>query len=257
MAQSLLGHDTNGVIDIHSGGEDNIFPHHECEIAQTRCAFGSDAFARHWFHTRFLKVEGDKMSKSKKNFYTLSDLTAQGASPAAIRLELTKTHYRVNANFTFQGLKDAQRQVDRWTRLEQALAAGSASAEGEPPLAAALEEFKRALSDDLNVAGAIGALSRGVGRYAIGDAACGPGREAELADLRAMLHTLGVSDLERRPAGGTEDEALIEAKIKQRNTARAEKDWGESDRLRDELVEMGIVLHDGPDGTTWTRVVQE
>ena len=86
------------------------------------------------------------MSKSKGNFYTLSDLMAKGASPAAIRLELTKTHYRSNANFTFQGLKDAQRQIDRWSRLEEALENGSVPAEGEAPLAAALEEFKRALA---------------------------------------------------------------------------------------------------------------
>jgi cysteinyl-tRNA synthetase len=259
MAQTLLGRDTNGVIDIHSGGEDNIFPHHECEIAQTRCAFGSEAFARHWFHTRHLKVEGDKMSKSKKNFYTLSDLTAQGASPAAIRLELTKTHYRVNANFTFQGLKDSTRQINRWIRLEQALAAGSATTEGEAPLAAALEEFKRALSDDLNVAGAIGALSQAVGRYKIDDASSGAAAEAELAALGAMLQALGIAGLEHQAAGtdAAVDEPQVEAMINKRNAARASRDWDTSDRLRDELVEMGIVLHDGPDGTTWTRVVQQ
>ncbi|MHC4828175.1 MAG: CysS/YqeB C-terminal domain-containing protein, partial [Planctomycetota bacterium] len=257
MAQTLLGQDTDGVIDIHSGGEDNIFPHHECEIAQTRCAFGSEAFARYWYHTRHLKVEGGKMSKSKKNFYTLSDLLAHGASPAAIRLELTKTHYRSNANFTFQGLKDAQRQISRWSRLEQALETGAASTEDEAPLAAALEEFKQALSNDLNVAGGIGALSRAVGQYKIDGAAAGANGNAELAALRTMLDTLGVADLERRPASGAEDEALIETKIEQRNAARAARDWDASDRIRDELVEMGIVLHDGPDGTTWTRVAQE
>ncbi|MHC5008287.1 MAG: cysteine--tRNA ligase [Planctomycetota bacterium] len=259
MAQGLLGRDTNGVIDIHSGGEDNIFPHHECEIAQTRCAFGSEAFARHWFHTRHLKVEGDKMSKSKKNFYTLSDLTAQGASPAAIRLELTKTHYRVNANFTFQGLKDAQRQIDRWIRLEQALAAGSALTEGETPLAEAIDGFKGALSDDLNVAGAIGVLSQAVGRYRIDDTSSGGVAEAELAALRAMLYALGIAGLEHRAAGADAavDEAQVEAMITKRNAARASRDWDTSDRMRDELVEMGIVLHDGPDGTTWTRTVQQ
>ena len=195
------------------------------------------------------------MSKSKANFYTLSDLQARGASPAAIRLELTKTHYRSNANFTFRGLKDSQRQIDRWTRLERALETGSASAEGEPPLAAALEEFKRALADDLNVAGAIGALSQAVGRYTIDDASSGAADEAELADLRAMLHTLGLSDLERRPAGGAEDEPLIKPKIEQRNAARAAGDWNTADRIRDKLLEMGIALHDGPDGTTWTREI--
>jgi cysteinyl-tRNA synthetase len=119
MAQSLLADDTGGVIDIHSGGEDNIFPHHECECAQSRCASGADHFARYWFHTRFLIVEGEKMSKSKGNFFTVRDLLGKGASPAAIRLELIKTHYRGQANFTMQGLRDSQRQVDRWKKLEQ------------------------------------------------------------------------------------------------------------------------------------------
>jgi cysteinyl-tRNA synthetase len=257
MAQSLLGRDTNGVIDIHSGGEDNLFPHHECEIAQARCATGSEAFARYWFHTRHLRVEGDKMSKSKGNFYTLRDLLARDASPAAIRLELTKTHYRSNANFTFQGLKDSQRQIDRWIRLQQALEAGSASAKGESPLAAALEEFKRALSDDLNVAGAIGALSRAVGRYTTDDAPAPAAHEAELTALRTMLHTLGVADLERAAGGGGVDAAKIDARIEQRNAARTARDWETSDRIRDELMKMGITLHDGPDGTTWTKVVQK
>ncbi|MHC4992140.1 MAG: cysteine--tRNA ligase, partial [Planctomycetota bacterium] len=114
MAQRLLAASEDGMIDIHSGGEDNIFPHHECEIAQACCATGAPAFARYWFHTRFLIVEGEKMSKSRGNFFTVRDLIARGASPAAIRLELIKTHYRGPANFTLQGLTDSQRQIDRW-----------------------------------------------------------------------------------------------------------------------------------------------
>jgi cysteinyl-tRNA synthetase len=99
MARMLLGDE----IDIHSGGEDNIFPHHECEVAQSRCATGRPTFARHWFHTRHLVVEGEKMSKSKGNFFTARDLFAKGHTPAALRLELIRTHYRSNANFTVQG----------------------------------------------------------------------------------------------------------------------------------------------------------
>jgi cysteinyl-tRNA synthetase len=259
MAQSLLARDTNGVIDIHSGGEDNIFPHHECEIAQTRCAFGSEAFARYWFHTRHLTVEGDKMSKSLGNFYTLSDLTARGATPAAVRLELTKTHYRSNANFTFQGLKDSQRQIDRWIRLGAALDAGTAAPDGDAPLAGALDEFTRALSDDLNVAGAIGALSRAAGRYTIDAPEPGPDAASERAALDTMLRTLGIADLEYRAGamGAQDDEAIVASKIEQRNAARAAKDWGTSDRIRDELLEMGVVLKDGPEGTTWSRVVRK
>lgn len=109
------------IIDVHSGGEDNIFPHHECEIAQSCGAFGTpghdaQVFARMWFHPRFLLVEGTKMSKSKGNFFTARDLFAQGIEPSAVRLELIRTHYRANANFTIQGLKDSQRRIDRWRR---------------------------------------------------------------------------------------------------------------------------------------------
>jgi cysteinyl-tRNA synthetase len=117
------------LIDVHSGGEDNIFPHHECEIAQSCCAFseGKGSFARMWFHPRFLLVEGTKMSKSKGNFFTARDLFAKGIEPAALRLELIKTHYRSNANFTMQGLADSQRMVDRWRRFTDTARAGAPS----------------------------------------------------------------------------------------------------------------------------------
>ena len=255
MAGTLLGRDTGGVIDLHSGGEDNIFPHHECEIAQTCCASGEQFFARYWFHTRHLTVEGKKMSKSTGNFYTLADLMDRGASPAAIRLELTKTHYRSNANFTFQGLRDTQRLVDRWSRLEEALGAACASSTEAAPLHTALGEFTAALSDDLNVAGAIGALSRAVGSYTI-DGPAGDVPETELDALRTMLTALGVLGLDRAAATGNLDEALIDTKIRQRTAARTARDWATSDRIRDELFEMGIALKDGADGTSWTRIVR-
>ncbi len=256
MAETLLGQDTAGVIDIHSGGEDNIFPHHECEIAQTRCASGEQYFARYWFHTRHLTVEGGKMSKSAGNFYTLDDLLERGASPAAVRLELTKTHYRTNSNFTFQGLRDSQRRVERWHRLEEALRAGTAAAREPTPMQAALDLFRNAMSDDLNVAGAIGALDQGVGGYAVGVSG-GAADEQELDALRTMLRALGVLDLERTVSASGVDESAIDAKLTERTAARAAKDWATSDRIRDELVEMGIAIKDGPDGTTWTKIVQE
>jgi len=128
MAAGLLGAE----IDIHSGGEDNIFPHHECEIAQSRCAHNKPSFARLWFHTRHLIVEGEKMSKSKGNFFTARDLFAKGVTPAALRLEITRTHYRTNANFTMQGLADCQRMIDRWSRAAEALQAKVAA--GTPRL---------------------------------------------------------------------------------------------------------------------------
>src|SRR5262249_35908561 len=116
----LVIENSNPIIDLHSGGEDNIFPHHECEIAQSACAFNAShtgSYAGMWFHPRFLFVEGAKMSKSKGNFFTARDLFAKGHEAAAVRLELIRTHYRSNANFTEQGLKDSQRMVDRWRRF--------------------------------------------------------------------------------------------------------------------------------------------
>jgi len=267
MAMSLLGQGTDGVIDIHSGGEDNIFPHHECELAQTRGATGQPYFARYWFHTRHLVVEGEKMAKSKGNFFTVGELLAKGASPAAIRLELTKTHYRSNANFTMQGLRDSQRLIDRWARLEAWLEDNQdVGIDGRTLLCDALDEFTKSLCDDLNVAGAIGVLNEAIGQYSIGSD--GPGSPAakghgppharELQALRTMLRVLGVLDLERESstAGGAVDERLIVSKIAERNAARAAKDWSTSDDIRDELAEMGIAVKDGPDGTTWSRIVR-
>jgi cysteinyl-tRNA synthetase len=250
MAASLLGDE----IDLHSGGEDNIFPHHECEIAQSCGASGHACFARHWFHTRHLMVEGAKMSKSKGNFFTARDLFAKGVTPAALRLELIRTHYRSNANFTLQGLSDCQRQVDRWTRAGEALAAAAAGRGADPsrapgPFERGLVDFTAALCDDLNVAAAMAAVNAAASADR-GDAC--PVRE--LAALNRMDAVLGV--LERnRPIGGTDDAfaAKVEALIDARRAARAAKAWAESDRIRDELVALGVTLKDGPQGTTWTR----
>lgn len=264
MAGSLLGKETNGVIDIHSGGEDNIFPHHECEIAQTCGASDETLFARFWFHTRFLIVEGEKMSKSKGNFFTVRDVLGKGATPAALRLELIKTHYRSNANFTFQGLTDSQRQIDRWKKLEAWLSKhADAKLAGPGPLVVALPAFKQALSSDLNIAGAIGALSSAAGMYAVDadppETASGNMIYAdELEALQEMNSVLGVLDLECEQAstGVGEDVAIIESKIADRNLARDNKDWTTADRIRDELLELNIAIKDGPEGTTWKKIVK-
>jgi cysteinyl-tRNA synthetase len=252
MAAALLGDE----IDLHSGGEDNIFPHHECEIAQSCGASGHACFARHWFHTRHLMVEGAKMSKSKGNFFTARDLFAKGVTPAALRLELVRTHYRTNANFTLQGLADCQRQVDRWTRACEALAAAAAGRMAdfrcEPgPFERGLADFTAALCDDLNVASAIAALNTATSGTQ-GDAC--PARE--LAALHRMDSVLGV--LERnRPIGGSDDAfaAKVETLLEARRAARSAKAWAESDRIRDELLALGVAIKDGPQGTTWTRTL--
>ena len=259
MARALLGE----VIDVHSGGEDNIFPHHECEIAQSRGTTGCDRFARYWFHTRHLMVEGAKMSKSGGNFFTIRDLLERGASPAAIRLELIRTHYRLNSNFTLQGLRDAQRQIERWDRVRTWLQdnAESPRDEANAPLSSALPVFTAALCEDLNISGAIGVLNTAIGELSI-DAppseGTGPGTWAdELAAFLAMDSVLGVLDLEvRASSSGGADEAKITSLIAARNDARDARDWGRADELRDELLEMGIAIKDGGGGTEWERVVQ-
>lgn len=249
MAKARLGE----TIDLHSGGEDNIFPHHECEIAQSRCANGTPgheprSFARHWFHPRFLQVEGAKMSKSKGNFFTVRDLVKKGFSPAAVRLELIKTHYRSNANFTEQGLKDSERMIARWRDF-------AARAEANPALETVVpEEAKRAIADamndDLNTAGAIGALNSWIGRT--------PNPTRADADLLrgidAVLSVISLAQPAEVPdASRAEADAHIDDLVRRRAEARKSRNWTESDRIRDELARLNVVVTDTPDGPKWTR----
>ena len=254
MAAEFLGQE----IDIHSGGEDNIFPHHECEIAQSCCGFGQATFARTWFHTRHLVVEGQKMSKSKGNFFTVRDVMARGVTPAALRLELVRMHYRTNANFTWQGLKDCQRQIDRWARAHAALVPHARTCPGKPsapagPFETALGEFTLALCDDLNVARAVAAINSVVASSPDGASATHCARR-ELQAIQSMDSVLGV--LDRNTSQQPADDRLaaqVAELIARRAAARAAKEWGESDRVRDELSALGVQIKDGPEGTTWTR----
>jgi len=242
--------DGEPLIDLHSGGEDNIFPHHECEVAQSCCAQNRDpdagCFAKHWFHGRYLMVEGDKMSKSKGTFYTARDLFAQGHDPAAVRLELIKTHYRSNSNFTVQGLKDSARIVDRWRRFLEAADKGD---EGGAD-AALGRRFAEAMHDDLNVAAAIGALNEWVSGV---DAPM----KAHAAALREVDEVLGVIGLEQLGStstelaiykAGAEPDERIEPLLAKRRDARKSKDFATADAIRDELREMGYAIKDSADG---------
>ncbi len=255
MALDLLASGDERTIDLHSGGEDNIFPHHECEIAQSRGVTGAKHFARHWFHPRHLFVEGEKMSKSKGTFLTVRDLLARGYGPAAIRLELIKTHYRSNANFTFQGLKDTDRMTARWRAFVER---GEASGSDRPADEAVAREFADAMDNDLNIAGAMGAVNKWIGQ------AAEPSR-ADAALMRRLDTVLGVLELPEQAdaallerlgiasAGGSVDAAHVEQLIADRNAARASRDFKKADAVRDELAAMGIEIKDGPDGTTWTQ----
>ncbi len=262
MAAAFLGEE----IDLHSGGEDNIFPHHECEIAQSCCGFDHPSFARMWFHTRHLIVEGEKMSKSKGNFFTVRDVLARGITPAALRFELVRMHYRTNANFTWQGLRDGQRQIDRWSRAHAAVQAQARAQAAQPSAAAgafarALEQFTNAMCDDLNVARAVAALNTAVSESPDG-ALAGSCPHAELAALEAMNSVLGVFERNTVQSHATsqgddaasEFSAKVESLIAERTAARAAKDWAASDRVRDALAALNVQIKDSPTGTTWTRV---
>lgn len=238
MARQALG----DVIDLHSGGEDNIFPHHECERAQSCCATGNEVFARHWLHARFLQVEGEKMSKSRGNFFTARDLFAQGHEPAAVRLELIKTHYRSNANFTMQGLKDSARIIDRWRAVvtEGEKHPGPASDQG------VLGEFAEAMHEDLNVSAAVGAVNAWrsrIERPTSGDA----------ETMRRIDSVLGLLSLEQATTTRTEigvfldgitPNAKVEDLLARRAEARKSKDFATSDRIRDELASIGYAIKD-------------
>ena len=195
------------------------------------------------------------MSKSKGNFFTARDLFAKGVTPAALRLELVRTHYRTNSNFTMQGLRDCQRMIDRWAAARVALveraASASSNAAQDGPMQRALVEFKDAVGDDLNRARAMAALNTAIGETAAGDA------KAELAALDAMNSVLGVFERNEALASAANDDlaAKVEVLLERRKNARVAKDWAESDRVRDELTALGVRIKDGPQGTTWERAV--
>jgi cysteinyl-tRNA synthetase len=240
--------DTHAHIDIHSGGEDNIFPHHECEIAQSCCFTESGTFATHWFHPRFLMVDGAKMSKSKGTFHTPRQLIAQGIDPAAIRLELIKTHYRANADFSMQGLKDSARTVSRWrTFLAKAQAAEPGHEDDS-----ILIEVRDALADDLNIAGAIGAINAWIKRTP--EPSKSDARALETIDQILGVLSLAQTESKESESGiaiykpGVIPSDEIESLLTQRADAKKSKDFAKADQIRDTLTAMGLVIMDKPGG---------
>ena len=256
MALRLLGEPP---IDIHAGGVDLVFPHHENEIAQSEGATGKP-FSRFWVHVEYLLVDDQKMSKSLGNTYTLPDLVAKGYRPSAVRYLLLSAHYRKQLNFTWASLTQAEeslrRLTDFLTRLE------SVSAEGQhPEIAARVAEaktaFVEAMQSDLNTAGALGAIFELVRAL---NSACDAG-ELGRGDVPIVLEAfalfdavLGVLSLRR-----AEDErppvpiAEIERLIEERQAARRRRDFAAADRVRDDLSARGVLLEDSPAGTRWKR----
>ncbi|GAB4233034.1 MAG: cysteine--tRNA ligase [Methyloligellaceae bacterium] len=239
MSQEHLGE----IFDIHGGGVDLVFPHHENEIAQSTCAHGTPVMARFWMHNGYLQVEGEKMSKSLGNFITIHDLLQQWPGEA-IRLAMLTTHYRQPLNWTEAGVREAKRTLDHWYELTAAV----------EPAESPSEQVIEALCDDLNTPRALAALHELRRAAAHGD------REAA-ASLKASARFVGLLSKKAeewsawRPASAKVDEKKVAELIEARAQARRARKFDEADRIRDELGRMGVAIKDSPEGTTW-EVVQ-
>jgi len=240
--------------DIHGGGVDLVFPHHENEIAQSCCAFGGPRMANVWMHNGFLQVEGEKMSKSLGNFVTIHDLLATDAFGGrtwpgeVLRLAMLRTHYRQPIDWTVKALEDAEATLDRWYD-----AVGDVGP-GEAVSGAVLQ----ALSDDLNTPAALAELHRLTHPTAAATADPSEAGRAEAPErLKASANLLGLllQTRSQRQASAIQaariDVAEIEALVAARTAARAARNWAESDRLRNQLADLGVAIKDSKDGTTW------
>jgi cysteinyl-tRNA synthetase len=234
MSAAYLG----DIFDIHGGGIDLIFPHHENEIAQSRCAHGTPTMANYWIHNEFVQIEDTKMSKSLGNFVTIRDLLADWPGEV-LRLNMLKAHYRSPMDWTLKGLEESARTLDDWYWI-------AADIEGEQPSHAVVET----LLDDLNTPQMIAALHGVRNKAASGD-------EHHRGQFAASLRLFGfLSESAAEWKGRKQQASGIDAKqiddlIADRTAARARKDFKESDRIRDELAAMGVVIKDSKEGTTW------
>ena len=222
--------------DIHGGGVDLVFPHHENELAQSKCALGEQAFAKYWMHNGYLMSEGEKMSKSLGNFYTVHQLLEEFPGEA-IRLHLLQTQYRQPLDFSKAGVAQARKTIDRWYRVSEKVEEG-----GEVP-----ESVVKALSDDLNTPQAITELhnlsSTNTTKFRAG------------ARFLGFLNQSAEDWFKWHPANAAEglDDFEIDLMLEERAQARRNKDFSTSDKIRDQLASQGVVLEDGASGTTWRR----
>jgi cysteinyl-tRNA synthetase len=253
MATSLLGK----TVDIHGGGADLQFPHHENEIAQSEGALGCQ-FVRYWMHNGFVRVDDEKMSKSLGNFFTIREVLAK-FDAEVIRFFMLRAHYRSPLNYSDVHLEDARAGL---LRLYNALETSAGAAGGDEPIdwsSPAASRFREAMDDDFNTPVAVSVLFELAGEANRGEARAA----SELRRLGALLGLFSREPAQARRSGlhGSSadaaaadiDDAAIEAMIAERTAAKKSKDWATADRLRDALAARGIVLEDGAAGTSWRR----
>ncbi len=242
MALDLLGEG----FDLHGGGEDLTFPHHENERAQAGAA-GHD-FARHWVHSGMVTIGGDKMSKSLGNFTTVAD-ALEAHDARAIRLGMLQTHYRRAADLGSQELTAAEKAVERLDALLRRAEGAGVALDGVPVDDATVEQFRAAMDDDFNTPNALGAIFEATARA---NRAIDADELTDAASLiAAVLELTGVLGIDL-PAGG-DDDAEIDALVRERDEKRAARDFARADAIRDELTARGIKLEDTPGGTIWHR----
>jgi cysteinyl-tRNA synthetase len=253
MSMQYLGE----TLDIHCGGADLVFPHHENEIAQSEAVTGKP-FVRHWMHCEFLMVGGQKMAKSLGNFYTLRDLLQQGRNPLSIRYLLQSVHYRKQLNFTLEGLEQCSGALQRLSDFVLRIRGVTAGFAENPALSRRTKEarssFEVELDDDLNISAALAALFefiREVNVLAdhgeIGSVNCGE-ILSFLADVNQVLDVVDLTDPRL-------EDSEVERLIQERVQARSSRDYGRADQIRNLLAQRGIALEDTKEGTRWKRLM--
>ena len=244
MATQLLGNQ----LDLHCGGVDNIFPHHEAEIAQTEGCTGKQ-FVRYWLHCAHLLVDGQKMSKSLGNFYTLRDVLAKGYSGREVRYALMRVHYRAQLNFTWEGMDEARQalgRIDDWLVRLRAISDGAQTSAAAAPA----DSFEQALDDDLNISAALGFLFETIRETnrALDEETLTPAAAHQLLDWWKRIDS--VLNITASESGIPADVAkLAEARVQ----ARLAKEWRKSDELRDQIAALGFEVRDTKDGQKITR----
>ena len=249
---AMSTHYLGSSFDIHCGGVDNIFPHHENEIAQSKCAL-DDKFVNYWLHNEHLLVDSQKMSKSLGNFFTIRDILDKGYKPEALRYVLISSHYRQKLNFTLNRLDDAQKAINKLRELNRRLNNVNSEGEGDSSKIEeinnlVIEQFRLSLEDDLNISEALGALYKWVNKvFVLLDS-----NNINKIESRACIEVLSRIDLVLGVVDSKSDlSPEMKKLISDRELARKNKDWQESDRIRDLLKSKGVLIEDTPEGTTW------